>query len=161
MSPSFQREIAWARAHMPLVERALAQLPDLSGVRLACSMHLDVKMIPLFEGLLERGAQIFVLTCNPSTVDDDVVAVLIARGGAAEAWRHMPRDAHAAAIEKALDWGPTHLCEMGADLTVALHQRDKKPAVRAGLEATGSGIARLAGLDLRYPIFNWDDLPVK
>ena len=33
--------------------------------------------------------------------------------------------------------------------------------MRASLEATGSGIARLAGLTLRYPIFNWDDLPVK
>jgi adenosylhomocysteinase len=146
---------------MPLLERALDRLPPLQGVRLACSMHLDVKMVPLVEGLLERGAQVFLLTCNPGTVQDDVVAALVARGASAEAWRDMSRNAHAAAIEKALDWGPTHLCEMGADVTLALHQGGRAPAVRAGLEATGSGIARLAGIDLGYPVFNWDDLPVK
>ncbi|VEB00367.1 adenosylhomocysteinase [Klebsiella pneumoniae] len=32
-----------------------AALPDLSGVRLACCMHLDMKMIPLVQGILDKG----------------------------------------------------------------------------------------------------------
>jgi adenosylhomocysteinase len=33
--------------------------------------------------------------------------------------------------------------------------------VQAGLEGTGSGISRVQGLRLCYPIFNCDDLPIK
>jgi adenosylhomocysteinase len=29
------------------------------------------------------------------------------------------------------------------------------------LEATGTGIERLSGLDLAYPVFNWDEVPIK
>ena len=50
---------------------------------------------------------------------------------------------------------------MGADLTTRLHQSPNGPQIVAGLEATGSGISRLNGVAPRYPIFNWDDLPVK
>ncbi len=41
--PNFKLELDWARAQMPRVQRALAALPDLTGMRLACSMHLDLK----------------------------------------------------------------------------------------------------------------------
>ncbi|MEW6638834.1 MAG: NAD(P)-dependent oxidoreductase, partial [Actinomycetota bacterium] len=34
-------------------------------------------------------------------------------------------------------------------------------SVRGGLEATGTGIDRLSGLDLAYPVFDWDDVPIK
>lgn len=160
--PNFKRELDWAHAQMPRVQRALGALPDLAGIRLACSMHLDLKMALLVEGLLARGAQVFLTTCNPQTVRDEVVLHLCAQGASAEAWRGMPADAYAAAIEHALDWEPTHLCEMGADLTAALESRGSiNSHVRASLEATGSGITRLADLTLSYPVFNWDDLPVK
>jgi adenosylhomocysteinase len=66
-----------------------------------------------------------------------------------------------ASFDRALAWAPTHLCEMGADLTTRLHQSNAGPQIIAGLEATGSGISRLNGMAPRYPIFNWDDLPVK
>lgn len=162
MTSHFEQNLAWARAQMPRLQRALARLPELSGVRLACSIHLDIKMIPLFEGLLNRGARLFITTCNPATVRDEVVEYLSACGAETDAWCDMPPEAYMAAIERALDWGPTHLCEMGADLTTALLRRGiAAPKVRAGLEATGSGIARLTDLKLYYPIFNWDDLPIK
>ena len=139
---------------MRWLRRALAGLPDLEGVRLACSIHLELKLVPLMEGLLERGAQLYVTTCNPNTVRDEVAGHLREAGATVEAWCEMPQDAYHSAIEHALDWGPTHLCEMGADLMAALHQREAHvPRVHAGLEATGSGIARLAGLTLGYPIF--------
>ncbi len=158
----FVHELAWTRTHMPRLRRTLADLPDLRGVRLALSTHLDIKMVPLLEGLHEKGAQLYVTTCNPQTVRDEVVAHLQAANITVDAWHGMPADAYQQAIENALAWQPTHLCEMGADLTVALHRRPVSvPDVRASLEATGSGITRLAGLVPHYPIFNWDDLPVK
>ena len=49
-----EKEIAWASQNMPRTLRQVAALPDLSEVRLACCMHLDMKMIPLVQGILEK-----------------------------------------------------------------------------------------------------------
>jgi adenosylhomocysteinase len=125
-------------------------------------MHITIKILPWVEGLLQKKAQVFITTCNPTTVQDEVVAYLQQKGAQVEAKRDMSARAYEKAIHHALDWNPTHVCEMGADLTFALHQRAGSiPNVLAGLEATGSGIARLQKIKLRYPVFNWDDLPIK
>ena len=146
---------------MPRTLRQVAALPDLSGVRLACCMHLDMKMIPLVQGILDKDAQVFLTTCNPTTVQDDVVAWLVERGAEACAWRNMSDADWQQSWEKAIAWQPTHLCEMGADITTLLHQRGEFGNIVAGLEATGSGVNRLGDIQPGYPIFNWDDLPVK
>lgn len=159
----FTMQRRWTAVHMPRVARMISELPDLDGVRLACSMHLDIKMIPFVAGVLAKGAAVYLTTCNPTTVRDEVVAYLVGKGAQAHAWRDMPAAAYDDAIQRAIAWQPTHLCEMGAAITAVLHQTppDPFPPIRAGLEATGSGITALAGLTPRYPIFNWDDVPVK
>jgi adenosylhomocysteinase len=161
MSASIAQELTWIRTHMPRTQRALQTLPDLSGLRLACSFHLEIKMIPLCEALLAHGAKLFLTTCNPTTVRDDTVRWLVEHGAEAEARFGMSTAEYEAALQQALDWQPTHLCEMGADLSYALHQRNDIQSVKASLEGTGSGISRLQTLPLRYPVFNCDDLPIK
>lgn len=161
MYQNFSAELAWAVQNMPRTQKILERLPDLSHIRLACNMHLDLKMAPLVKGLLDKGAKVFLTTCNPTTVQDDVVAYLVRCGAEAQAWRDMSNEEWHASFESALAWNPTHLCEMGADLTTLIHQQGLATQVKAGLEATGSGINRLMGLTPNYPIFNWDDLPVK
>ncbi len=164
LQATFEQRFSWVRRQMPRVQNALQNLPDLTGVRLACSMHLDLKMLPLVEGLLNKGAALFVTTCNPTTVRNEVVDAMKQWGAQAEAWQGMSTTEYQAAIRNALEWEPTHLCEMGADFTYALAQSDNPETlshVRASLEATGSGINRLCELTVPYPIFNWDDLPVK
>ncbi len=153
---------AWARRHMPRTRRAIESLPAMAGVKLAMSMHLDMKMVPLVEGLVHRGAALFITTCNPATVRDDVVEAMRACGARVEAWKDMADKDWRAAVAAGLDWGPTHLSEMGADYTHFLLTHDRPmPPVRAALEATGSGINRLQWNLPPWPIFNWDDLPVK
>ncbi|TCT44613.1 adenosylhomocysteinase [Martelella mediterranea] len=153
---------AWAARHMPRVARAVNALPDMSGIRLAMSMHLDMKMLPLVEGLARRGADLFITTCNPATVRNDVVAAMRACGAQVAAEKDMPEADWQRAIAAGLDWSPTHLCEMGSDYTHYLLKNDlPMPDIKAGLEATGSGINRLQGNLPPWPIFNWDDLPVK
>ncbi len=156
----FEQQMAWAEAQMPVTRAVCAQLPDLSEVRLAYSGHLSLNITPALASFLERGARLFLTTCNPSTVRDVVVDYLTDRGAGAHAWKDMPPEAYREGIGKALAWQPTHTCEMGADLSVAAHAAGTT-SVRAALEATGSGINRLPGLALRYPVFNWDDLPIK
>jgi adenosylhomocysteinase len=70
---------------MVRVQNALASLPDLRTARLAMSIHLDLKMILLVEGLLKQGAQLYLITCNPSTVRDEVVAYMRRLGAEAQA----------------------------------------------------------------------------
>lgn len=164
---AFNQSLDWTRRHVARTRRVLATLPDLAGMRLAGSMHLDIKIVPLIEGLLDRGAQILLVTCNPATVRDQVVSHLRSRGAQVQAWQGMSFDDHTGTVQAALDWDPTHLCELGADLSAALNA--KPPAgseraggsIRAALEGTGSGITRIEDLQISYPVFNWDDLPVK
>ncbi|QLB42221.1 adenosylhomocysteinase [Mannheimia pernigra] len=161
MYQNFSAELNWATLHMTRTRAAVEALPDLSHVRLACNMHLDLKMAPLVKGLLDKGAKVFLTTCNPTTVQDDVVAYLVEHGAGAHAWRDMSNADWYESFQKAVDWQPTHLCEMGSDLTSLIHSKGLQTGVKAGLEATGSGVNRLNGLKPYYPIFNWDDLPVK
>lgn len=159
---ALEQSLAWIQSHMPLTERALRSLPDVRGVRLACSMHLESKMAPALAVLLARGAKLFLTTCNPSTVDNEVVAWLGEQGAKTRAWRGMSDPEFAESARQAVLWQPTHLCEMGAEITRALVADPAQPTtVRAGLEATGSGTLRLLELHPPYPIFNWDDVPLK
>ncbi len=161
MYQNFSAELEWATLNMPRTRQAIESLPDLSHVRLACNMHLDLKMTPIIKGLLDKGAKVFLTTCNPTTVQDDVVAYLVQQGAEAKAWRNMSHADWQQSFEEAIAWNPTLLCEMGADLTTVIHQKKLQTNIKAGLEATGSGVNRLNGLKPYYPIFNWDDLPVK
>ena len=87
MNPEFLRDLDWVTSQMPRTARAIAALPDLSGVRLACSMHLEIKMAPAMLGLLQRGAELFLITCNPATVSDPFVEYCTAQGARAFAAR--------------------------------------------------------------------------
>jgi adenosylhomocysteinase len=160
--------VAWARANMPLTEREIAALDSLSGVRLACSVHIEEKSVPFLEALLDRGAQVFLTTCNPYTVRDVVVKRLAAHGAKTHAWKGMMEEDQAKATRAALAWGPTHLYEMGATLVGQLLSAKgaAEGSIEAGLEATGSGISRIGDLmreghSLAFPVFNCDDVPIK
>ncbi|MPZ89998.1 MAG: adenosylhomocysteinase, partial [Nitriliruptorales bacterium] len=118
------------------------------------------EVIPALESVLERGASVFVLPSDPATVRDEVVAYLRDLGAVTHAWQGMDTADLQAAVHRALGWAPTHTCETGAHLSVAAGEREGG-TIRAGLEATAAGIARLQGLRLRYPVFSWDQLPVQ
>lgn len=161
---NFEQQLKWISTQMPLCTRALNEFPDLQGVRIAFSMHLEIKVLPLLEGLLAKRAQVFLTTCNPKTVRDEVVEHLKKKGAHAHAWNGMSAEEQSEGFRKALKWEPTHLCEMGADLTTEYFKTpsNARPSgIRASLEATGSGIQRLENLSPPYPIFNWDDVPLK
>jgi len=162
----FDRSAAWARRNMPLTEGEISALEPLGGVRLACSVHLEPKSAPFFQALLQRGAELFLTTCNPYTVRDEVVEKLVALGATAQAWKGMAGKDQEEAARSALAWRPTHLYEMGATLTGHLLENGARVSVIAGLEATGSGISRIksligAGRALTFPVFNCDDVPIK
>ncbi|HEV2092106.1 MAG TPA: NAD(P)-dependent oxidoreductase [Rubrobacter sp.] len=121
--------------------------------------HLDLKVVPYFEALLSAGAEVHACAANPATTRDEVAEHLGSMGVEVPARKNDPPGRHAAHLRAAVAAGPTLLSEMGADATAATEGR--LATVRGGLEATGTGLSRLRGLDLAYPVFDWDSVPIK
>jgi adenosylhomocysteinase len=153
------RELAWLREFTPATRRAAEALPSLEGERVLAVCHLDLKMIPYFEALVASGAEVRACAANQATTRDAVAEHLSSLGVSVPARAFDPPERHAAHLRAAISAAPTLLSEMGADATLATGGR--LGGVRGGLEATGTGIKRLAGLDLAYPVFNWDEVPIK
>ena len=152
-------ELEWLRRFTPATRASAEALPSLQGERLLVVCHLDLKMVPYFEALLSAGAGVWACAANPATTRDEVAERLGPLGVEVPARKDDPADRHAAHLRAAVAAGPTLLSEMGADATAATS--GKLRTVRGGLEATGTGISRLGSLDLAYPVFDWDSVPIK
>jgi adenosylhomocysteinase len=153
------RELGWLHEFTPATRNAADALPSLEDERLLVVCHLDLKMVPYFEALVAAGAEVWACAANPATTRDAVAKHLEMLGVRVPARAFDPPARHAAHLRAAISARPTLLSEMGADATAATAGRLE--GVRGGLEATGTGIKRLSGLDLAYPIFNWDEAPIK
>ncbi|EAR11415.1 adenosylhomocysteinase [Reinekea blandensis] len=160
LSAEFQRQLSWVQRQLPRTQKVLKSLTVPDGAKVAICTHLDIKMIPVFEQLLEQGAQMFITTCDPNTVRDEVVLYLKSKGAEACAWQGMSESDWLDSLQKAVDWQPEFICEFGGELI----ERVAKQSVsgfKGALEGTGSGVARLKNCDLPFPVLNWDDLDAK
>ncbi|MFC7244619.1 NAD(P)-dependent oxidoreductase [Catellatospora aurea] len=154
---ALDERIAWARRNMTLTARVAAQLPPMHGVRLACTAHLDLKMLLAIEAFARAGAQVAVVPANPHTTQWDVVGWLHAEG-VETAFTRFADEAQAAAA--CVEWAPTHALEMGAVVMTAA-ARAGYPGLRAGVEVTRTGIDRLFRVEVRHPVFDLDAVPLK
>ncbi len=152
-------ELEWLRRFIPATRASAAALPSLWGERVLVSCHLDLKMAPYFEALLSADAGVWACAANPATTRDEVAEHLGSLGVEVPARQDDPPDLHASHLRAAVTAGPTLLSEMGADASFSTGGRLE--TVRGGLEATGTGIARLRPFDLAYPVFDWDSVPIK
>ncbi len=156
---TLDRELEWLREFTPATQRAAASLPPLRGERVLVVCHLDAKMVPYFDALAGAGAEVWACAANPATTRDAVTVHLEDTGVHVPARKDDQPWRHAANLRAAICAGPTLLSEMGADATAATG--GKLESVRGGLEATGTGVDRLRELALAYPVFNWDEVPIK
>lgn len=157
-------ELDYLRQQTPLTARVppAFRTRELRGVCVAFSVHLDLKTVPVLEAVLEAGSQLVVVTCNPATVRDEVVAYLRDCGAEVRAWAGMPQAEWEESFRWALSRRPHYLCEMGAELaTRAAVDVEVASSIRAGMEATGTGIQRLRDLRLPFPVLDWNALPLK
>jgi adenosylhomocysteinase len=157
--------VAWTRENMPLLaelrEDFAAERP-LEGRRLGMCLHVEPKTAVLVEVLLAGGCEI-ALTGSPATTDDGTAGFLRGLDGI-EVWAERADDsvAHAAHIERILEWEPDILLDNGADLIAGSVGRGL--AVTAATEETTSGANRLKGeLSGRvpFPVVVIDDSPLK
>ncbi len=160
-----EQDLAYLWRQTPVTRAVAADFADrdLRGTRIVCSIHLDIKMIPVIEALVVAGAEILVLTCNAATVRDEVCGHLRGLGAHVRARLGMTEEERRAAMDWAIARRPQYVCEMGADVTARLlaAHPEAVATVRAGMEATGTGILRLRALTLPFPVFDWDSLALK
>lgn len=165
LAASVAAELPWLRRHIPLTVAASGRLtPAVFRDRtIALHIHLDVKMIPVVDALIAAGARTLVLGCNPHTTRDEVAAVMQQLGAEVYAWAGMAEEDRQRALAWAADAGCEFISEMGGELTALLVDRPPhgRASLRAAMEATGTGIARLQKLRLPIPVFNWDGVTLK
>ncbi|MDR7509511.1 MAG: adenosylhomocysteinase [Armatimonadota bacterium] len=162
LASSVDAELPWLWRHIPLTRRIAADLRGLAGRSLCLNIHLDIKMAPVVDALVAAGARVVVLGCNPHTTRDAVVAWMVRRGAEVRARAGMAESDRQAAIRWALGQECEFVSEMGGDVLLAAAGDSRATrSLRAGMEATGTGIARLQGVALSVPVFNWDGLTLK
>lgn len=165
LSASAISALVWLDRNTPVTHQIASELSaDVLRNRTIClNIHLDLKMVPVIGALLHAGARLSVVGANPSTTRDEVAAAMAGLGAEVYAWAGMEEPDHQRAIDWAVERNCEFICEMGGDLTTATltGTRSRKVALRAAMEATGTGIARLQGVELPIPVFNWDDLDIK
>ena len=69
------------------------------GERLLVVCHLDVKTVPYFEALVEKGAEVWAHAANPATTRDAVAEHLGSMGVHNRARKDDPPELHAAHLE--------------------------------------------------------------
>jgi len=165
LSATATTTLRWLNRNIPVTQQIARKLsPEVLRERTVClNIHLDLKMIPVIDALVNAGARLTVLGANPQTTRDEVAAAMVEHGAEVYTWAGMGDSDQQRAIEWALERDCEFICEMGGDLTEAAVARsvERQHTLKAAMEATGTGIRHLQQLRLPIPVFNWDDLEIK
>ena len=154
-------EVEWWAVTRPVTTRYGEEVAarDLAGRTVACFQHVLADTIPMLLPLAQAGARLRIAACNPDSTDDAAAAYLAANGAEVWAWSGMSEDE----FQEGLDWvttePPDALSDMGGEAIAATIARGYRPG--AALEATTTGLHRLATVDLPFPVLDWNGLPLK
>jgi adenosylhomocysteinase len=157
-----EAERSWWRVTRPVLTRLGESVSglDLEGTSVACFQHVRSDSPLILLPLVQAGARVRIAAVNPDSTDD-VGAAVLARGGVEVwAWSRMTE----AERQEGLDWLLSEpadaVSDMGGELIEALAHRGRDLPAGA-LEATISGIHRIADLEIPFPVFDWNDIPLK
>src|SRR5918994_1145293 len=150
--------IAWTTPITTSLGAALAA-SDFSGRTVACRQHILAATICIVAPFVEAGARVRLAPCNPDSTDDRTVAHLASIGVEVRARAGMS----AGELDESLAWLVSEpadaLGDMGGDLIVAAATAGYRPA--GALEATTRGLHRLAGVDIPFPVLDWNGIALK
>src|SRR5215213_8566988 len=132
---------------------------DLSGRTVSCRQHILPDVIAIVGPLVEAGARVRMAPCNPDSTDDRTVTHLAAIGVEVRARAGMsPTE-----LDESLAWLVSEpadaLCDMGGDLIAAAAAAGHRPV--AALEATTTGLHRLDGREIPFPVLDWNGIALK
>ena len=155
-------EAEWLRVCRPVLSHfgELVSKADLQDRTVACFQHIRSETPMILLPLVDAGATVRIAAVNPDSTDDVAAATLAHGGVEVWAWSGMSEAERLAGLEQ-LAAHPAHaLSDMGGELIAAVARRNG-PFPAAALEATTSGIHHLAGQNIPFPVFDWNDIPLK
>ena len=132
---------------------------DLSGRTVACHQHVLPDSICILGPLLEAGARVRMAPCNPDSTDDHTATHLASMGVEIRGRAGMSAAEHADALAWLASEPADALCDMGGELIAATATAGYRPA--GAIEATTTGLHRLAGLDIPFPVLDWNGIALK
>ena len=155
-------QLAWHRYVTPLTEHYARQIAqcDYRGKRLAYWGHITSQnTISMMIALKQAGAEIVIGACNVDSTDDVAAAYAASKGIRVYGWQGMSQSDYRENLVLVRGFEADYLCDMGGELCVAY--LDKNPPVKGALEATMSGLHLLKKHKLPFPVFNWNNIPLK
>jgi adenosylhomocysteinase len=155
-------QLAWHRTITPITQHYARQIAqrDYRGRRLAYWGHITSQNITtMMLALKAAGAEVVVGACNVDSTDDVAAAYAVAQGISVYGWQGMSQHDYQQNLAAVRAFQADYLCDMGGELILAY--LDKTPPVKGALEATTSGLHRLQGHSLPFPVFDWNSIPLK
>jgi adenosylhomocysteinase len=132
---------------------------DLSGRTIACHQHIAPDTILIVGPLLKAGARVRIAPCNPDSTDDRTATHLASLGVEIRGHAGMSAVERAEAAGWLASEPADALCDMGGELIAAMVAAGYRTA--GALEATTTGLHRLAGLDIPFPVLDWNGIALK
>jgi len=170
MASAGEMKIEWAKKHMPVLsflEKRFEADKPFKDVKVSLSVHLEAKTAYLCRVLKSGGALMSVTGSNPLSTQDDVAAALVNGGIDVYAWHAATAQEYERHISMTLDHKPDVVIDDGADLSEALHTRDKSKAcnVIGACEETTTGLLRYRAREknktLMFPVVAVNDADCK
>lgn len=132
---------------------------DLSGRTVACHQHILPDSICIVGPLLKAGARVRMAPCNSDSTDDRTATHLASIGVEIRGHAGMSAVERADALAWLASEPADALCDMGGELIAATAAAGYRPS--GALEATTTGLHRLAGLDIPFPVLDWNGIALK
>jgi adenosylhomocysteinase len=132
---------------------------DLSGRTVACHQHITPGTISMVGPLLLAGARVRMAPCNPDSTDDRAAAHLASMGAEIRGHAGMSAVEHADALAWVASEPADALSDMGGELIATTAAAGHRPA--GALEATTTGLHRLDGLEIPFPVLEWNGIALK
>ncbi len=166
-----KRRILWADNDMPVLksirDRFEREKP-LSGIRMACCLHVTAETANLMRTLKAGGAEVFLCASNPLSTQDDVAASLVRDFGIATfAIRAEDNATYYSHIKACIAKRPNVTMDDGADLvsTILKDHPDLLPEIYGSMEETTTGVIRLRAMArdgaLKIPVIAVNDAETK
>ncbi len=154
-------ELEWIAWTNPITTAFGAEVAasDLSGHTVACHQHIKPNIICIVGPLLQAGARVRMAPCNPDSTDDRAATHLASMGVEIRGHAGMSAVEHGDALAWLAYEPADALCDMGGELIVAAAAAGHRPD--GALEATTTGLHRLAGLDISFPVLDWNGIALK
>ena len=163
-------KLEWVKPHMPVLNSLrdkYSRSKPLTGLTIACCLHLEAKTGWLLKTLQEAGAQVVACASNPLSTQDDVVAALVQCGIHIYAHYGENSEDYLRYLRLTLETEPDAIIDDGADLITLLNKDYPRLAakVMGACEETTTGIVRLKAMEndnaLPFPVIAVNDAQMK